>query len=262
MVVTVDYRTPDVQAAAVSAPALDVVRLFGAAGPTGRAADGGWTLRRAVRFQWKKYALLLSRSARVGSKRALDVTVALALLVALAPLFALVAVLIKATDGGSVLFWQTRVGKRGREFRFPKFRSMVPNAERLLASVLHQNHHQAGVTFKLKRDPRVTWIGRILRRTSVDELPQLWCVLTGQMTLVGPRPAVPREVAQYTLVERRRLGVTPGLTCIWQVSGRGDVPFHRQVEMDLDYIHRQSFLLDLKLLVLTVPAVLLGRGAY
>lgn len=261
MVVTVDYRTPDVQAAALSSPAIDVVRIR-AAGAADRTIDSGWTLRRAVRFQCKKYALLLSRTARAASKRALDVAVALSLLVALAPLFALVAVLIKVTDGGAVLFWQTRVGKRGREFRFPKFRSMVPNAERLLASVLHQNHHQAGVTFKLKRDPRVTWIGRILRRTSIDELPQLWCVLTGQMTLVGPRPAVPREVAQYTLTERRRLAVTPGLTCIWQVSGRGDIPFHRQVEMDLDYIHRQSFLLDMKLLLQTVPAVLLGRGAY
>jgi lipopolysaccharide/colanic/teichoic acid biosynthesis glycosyltransferase len=228
----------------------------------GRVACPGWTFWGALRFHRKKYARLLRGAAGVGAKRALDVTVALTLLVALAPLFALVALLIKATDRGPVLFWQLRVGRWGREFRFPKFRSMVPNAERLLADLLAQNHHKNGVTFKLKRDPRVTWIGRILRRTSIDELPQLWCVLTGRMTLVGPRPAVPREVARYTLVERRRLAVTPGLTCIWQVSGRGNIPFDRQVEMDIEYIENWSLLLDLKILVRTVPAVLTGRGAY
>ncbi|MBP3960073.1 sugar transferase [Gemmata sp. G18] len=225
-------------------------------------ANSGWTLRRAARFQRKKYGRLAGRTAGAVAKRALDVSVALALLIALAPLFAIVALLIKATDGGPVLFWQTRVGRWGREFRFPKFRSMVPNAERLLTAILDQNHHQSGVTFKLKRDPRVTWIGRLIRRASIDELPQLWCVLTGRMTLVGPRPAVVREVAQYTPTERRRLAATPGLTCIWQVSGRGDIPFGRQVEMDIEYIQKQSLLLDLKLLVLTVPAVLFGRGAY
>ncbi len=205
---------------------------------------------------------LLSRGDEAAAKRAMDLVVSLSMLVLLLPLFAALAVLIKGTDGGSVLFWQRRVGKRGREFWFPKFRSMVPNAESLLAALAAQNHHAQGVTFKMKRDPRVTWVGRIIRRASIDELPQLWCVLRGQMTLVGPRPAVPREVALYTLSERRRLLATPGLTCIWQVSGRGDIPFHQQVEMDVDYINRQSFLLDLKLLALTIPAVLTGRGAY
>src|SRR5260370_23335535 len=124
MVVTVDYRTPDVQSAAISSTALDAVRLVGTGGPAVRTAGGGWTFRRAARFQWKKYGLLLSRTGRTVAKRALDVAVALALLIALAPLFALVALLIKATDGGSVFFCQTRVGKRGRELRFPKFRSL------------------------------------------------------------------------------------------------------------------------------------------
>ncbi|MBX9625752.1 MAG: sugar transferase [Gemmataceae bacterium] len=216
----------------------------------------------SCRFYYKKYSRLYARAARRTAKRGLDVAVAAALLIGLLPLFALVAVLIKLTDGGPVLFWQTRVGRWGREFPFPKFRSMVPNAERLLPAVLAHNHHATGVTFKAKNDPRLTWIGRVIRRFSVDELPQLWCVLTGDMTLVGPRPAVPREVAQYTLHDRRRLDVTPGLTCFWQVRGRGDLPFDRQVELDLEYIERQSLVLDLKLLLLTVPAVVSGRGAY
>ncbi len=202
------------------------------------------------------------RLPQAAVKRALDVAVSALFLVLLLPMFAIVAILIKLTDGGPVLFWQTRVGRHGREFWFPKFRSMVPKAELMLTTLLEHNHHKTGVTFKIKRDPRVTWIGRIIRRASVDELPQLWCVLTGSMTLVGPRPAVPREVAQYTAKERGRLLVTPGLTCIWQVSGRGDIPFAQQVEMDLEYIQRQSLWLDTKILFMTFPAVLTGRGAY
>ena len=139
---------------------------------------------------------------------------------------------------------------------------MTPNAEKMLAEVLVLNHHRDGVTFKAKDDPRLTWIGRFIRRTSIDELPQLWCVMIGQMTLVGPRPAISREVARYTLRDRLRLDVTPGLTGLWQVRGRGDIPFAEQVKMDLDYIERQSLLLDLAILLLTVPAVLSGRGAY
>jgi len=195
-------------------------------------------------------------------KRILDIAVAVTMLALLAPLLALVAVLVKLTDGGPVLFWQTRVGRWGREFPFPKFRSMVPNADRLVEGLLAQNDHKEGVTFKMRKDPRLTWIGRIIRKLSIDELPQLWCVLKGEMTLVGPRPPVPREVAQYTLEQRRRLDVTPGLTCTWQVSGRSNIPFPRQVELDVQYIESQSLWLDLKLLAQTVPAVLLGRGAF
>jgi lipopolysaccharide/colanic/teichoic acid biosynthesis glycosyltransferase len=202
------------------------------------------------------------RSVQFMVKRAIDVFISSVFLVLLAPLFVLVALLIKATDGGPVLFWQTRVGRWGKEFPFPKFRSMVPDAERLLANVLHLNQHARGVTFKTRRDPRVTWVGRIIRRFSIDELPQFWCVLTGRMSLVGPRPPLPREVARYSVSDRRRLDVTPGLTCLWQVNGRGNIPFAKQVEMDIEYIESQSLLLDFKLLVLTVPAVLSGRGAY
>ena len=195
-------------------------------------------------------------------KRCLDVSLAMAGLIVLAPLFSLVAILIKATDGGPVLFWQRRVGKQGREFSFPKFRSMVINAESLKDQLLQENDHEDSITFKMKKDPRVTWIGSILRRYSIDELPQLWCVVTGHMSLVGPRPPVPREVALYSLRERRRLEVIPGLTCIWQVRGRGDIPFEEQVELDLEYIQTRGVWLDLKLLLLTLPAIISGRGAY
>jgi lipopolysaccharide/colanic/teichoic acid biosynthesis glycosyltransferase len=195
-------------------------------------------------------------------KRGLDMALALTALVLLAPLLLIVAALIKLTDGGAVLFWQTRVGRWGREFAFPKFRSMIPNADRLKSQLLAQNDHKEGVTFKMRKDPRITWIGRLIRKFSIDELPQLWCVLKGDMTLVGPRPPVPREVARYTLADRRRLDVTPGLTCIWQVSGRSNLAFPRQVELDVEYIENQSLWLDCKLLLKTVPAVLTGRGAF
>jgi lipopolysaccharide/colanic/teichoic acid biosynthesis glycosyltransferase len=195
-------------------------------------------------------------------KRGLDIVGSAIGLLALAPLFGIIAVLIKLADGGPVLFWQTRVGLQGQEFPFPKFRSMVMDAESLKHALLVKNDHTDSLTFKMKRDPRVTWIGSILRRFSLDELPQLWCVLMGDMSLVGPRPPVPCEVELYTLRERRRLEVVPGLTCIWQVTGRGDIPFLEQVELDFDYIRRRGFLLDLQLLCMTIPAVLFGRGAY
>jgi len=196
------------------------------------------------------------------AKRALDMSVAATMLVALTPLFAIVALLIKLGSRGPVFFSQTRVSKNGREFSCYKFRSMVVNAEKLKADLLKQNDHKDSITFKMKRDPRVTWIGRIIRKTSIDELPQLWHVLTGEMSLVGPRPAVIAEVAKYTPMQRQRLAVAPGLTCIWQVSGRGNLPFDRQVELDIEYIRRQSFLFDIALILKTVPAVLFGRGAY
>jgi lipopolysaccharide/colanic/teichoic acid biosynthesis glycosyltransferase len=196
------------------------------------------------------------------AKRLVDAAAALAGLLCLSPLFAAVALAIKLTDRGPVLFWQTRVGQWGREFPFPKFRSMVVNAEKLKDQLQSKNDHTTGVTFKMKKDPRITWIGRIIRKLSIDELPQLWCVLNGEMSLVGPRPPLPREVAAYTLSDRRRLDAKPGLTCIWQVSGRSDIPFDRQVLLDVEYIESQSFWFDIQLLLKTIPAVLLGRGAY
>ena len=195
-------------------------------------------------------------------KRSIDVAVSTAMGLMLGPLLIVVAVLIKLRDGGPVIFWQARVGRFGREFPFPKFRSMVLEAERLKKGLLQKNDHKDSITFKMKKDPRVTWIGRIIRKLSVDELPQLWCVLKGDMTLVGPRPPVPSEVAKYSLEQRRRLDATPGLTCLWQVSGRGDVPFAKQLTMDVDYIDGRSLWLDFKILLKTIPAVISGRGAY
>src|SRR5271154_5177929 len=191
------------------------------------------------RYIRKKYMWTLVTSGANALKRVADIVLAVFMLVALAPVFAAVALAIKMTDRGPVLFWQTRVGQWGTEFPFPKFRSMVTNAEILKDQLLESNDHKNGITFKMKKDPRVTWIGRIIRKTSIDELPQVWCVLKGDMSFVGPRPPVPREVALYSLRDRRRLDVKPGLTCIWQVSGRGDIPFERQVELDISYIESQ-----------------------
>ena len=227
-----------------------------------RYGDPHMDRQRRLRFLWKRYAWVAVIGGARLLKRGIDVTASGLGILVLSPLFLLVALAIKATDRGPVLFWQSRVGQWGREFPFPKFRSMVVNAEALKDQLLEQNQHGESVTFKMKKDPRITWIGRLIRRTSVDELPQLWCILRGDMSLVGPRPPVPREVAVYTLKDRRRLDVIPGLTCIWQVEGRGDVPFEQQVEMDLSYIESQSLWFDIKLLFKTVPAVLTGKGAY
>jgi lipopolysaccharide/colanic/teichoic acid biosynthesis glycosyltransferase len=193
----------------------------------------------------------------------MDLLVVVPALLLLVPLLLLVAVAIRLGDGGPALYWQRRVGRDGVEFDFPKFRSMRVDADAIRQRLLAANEHGAdGVTFKLRRDPRITPIGRWIRRTSIDELPQLWCVLAGTMSLVGPRPPLVSEVARYSLEQRQRLAVTPGLTCIWQVNGRSEVPFPQQVEMDLDYIRRPSLWADIKLLLQTVPAVVRGRGAY
>lgn len=222
--------------------------------------SGGLGLR--LRYWRKKYAWIVMVGGAKAIKRFTDILASVLLLPCLWPIFLTVAICIKLTDGGPLFFWQTRIGLWGREFPFPKFRSMVMNAEALKDEILDQSDHEDSITFKMKKDPRVTWIGRIIRKLSIDELPQLWCVLKGDMSLVGPRPPVPREVAEYTLSDRRRLDVIPGLTCIWQVSGRGDIPFAEQVELDVQYIESQSLWMDIKLLLGTVPAVLLGKGAY
>ncbi len=195
-------------------------------------------------------------------KRAMDIVVSSVALLVLSPLFVVVAIIIRAQDGGRVLFWQTRIGLWGGEFQFPKFRSMVPDAEKLKSTLLHENQHGSSITFKMKQDPRITPFGRIIRKLSIDELPQLWCVLRGDMSLVGPRPPVRYEVARYAVRDRRRLDVKPGLTCIWQVSGRGELSFEKQVRLDEQYIDSHSILLDIALMLKTIPAILSGRGAY
>ena len=194
-------------------------------------------------------------------KRAGDVLVAsLAVLVAL-PILLVVALAIKLEDGGPVLFRQIRIGRNGRPFEMLKFRSMIVDAERRRQSLLHRSERDS-VCFKMVRDPRITRAGRWLRRTSLDELPQIFNVLRGEMSLVGPRPALPIEVVTYTATSRARLGGLPGITGSWQVAGRAEIPFERQVEMDSRYLRERSLLLDLSLLARTVPAVLSGRGAY
>ena len=220
------------------------------------------SLRGGGRRLWRKHLRRLGGGPAAVAKRTIDASVAALLLLLLSPLLLFIAAAIRLTDGGQVLFWQRRVGRWGREFDFPKFRSMCVDAEAKKAALLAQNDHADGVTFKMKRDPRVTRVGRWLRRLSLDELPQLWCVLKGEMSLVGPRPPVPSEVARYTLADRRRLDAVPGLTCIWQVAGRGTIPFPEQVTMDVRYIETQSLRGDLRLLIRTVPAVIGGRGAY
>jgi lipopolysaccharide/colanic/teichoic acid biosynthesis glycosyltransferase len=198
-----------------------------------------------------------------AAKRALDLLVVVPALLLLLPLLGVVALSIRLHDGGPALFWQRRVGRNGVEFAFPKFRSMRVDAEALRQQLLQGNQHGAhGVTFKMKHDPRITPIGRLIRRTSIDELPQLWCVLRGTMSLVGPRPPLVSEVERYAPGDRQRLLVTPGLTCIWQVNGRSEVPFEQQVQMDLDYIRKPSLWADVRLLLKTLPAVVRGRGAY
>jgi len=198
----------------------------------------------------------------VTFKRAFDLIAVVPALLLLSPLFLLMALAIKLEDGGPVLYWQKRVGLNGRVFAFPKFRSMRTDSDVVRQQLEHQNQHGNSLTFKMKNDPRITRVGKLLRRTNMDELPQLLCVLQGDMSLVGPRPPMVSEVERYSLADRRRLSVTPGLTCIWQVSGRSDIPFPKQAAMDVDYIRERSIALDLRLLFATVPAVLFGRGAY
>jgi lipopolysaccharide/colanic/teichoic acid biosynthesis glycosyltransferase len=197
----------------------------------------------------------------VLAKRVLDVVGALMALLILAVPMALVALLIKLESRGPVFFAQYRLGENGIPFRFFKFRSMVVDAERI-RSDLEAVNEATGPVFKIRQDPRMTHIGRLIRKTSLDETPQLFHVLSGQMSLVGPRPPLSEEVENYQPWQRERLAVRPGLTCIWQISGRSDIPFDRWVELDIEYVRRRNLLLDLKILVLTIPAVLSGRGAY
>lgn len=186
---------------------------------------------------------------------------AFVLLVLLAPLFAALALAIRLDSSGGVFHAMDWVGLRGRRFRGYKFRTMVVEAEQLKAGLLEHNE-MTGPVFKMRNDPRITRFGRFLRRTSLDELPQLWSVLQGDMSLVGPRPPGPHEYVHFEPWQKLKLAVTPGITCIWQVSGRsGITDFEDWIRMDLDYVRHWSLWLDFKLLIATVPAVVLGHGA-
>ncbi|MEP3227369.1 MAG: WecB/TagA/CpsF family glycosyltransferase [Parasphingorhabdus sp.] len=229
--------------------------------------------RLAGRYIWGN-SMFIARSLQHGfiarghadryaaaSKRTLDLSIALLALLLLGPLAAAICLFITMEDRGSPFFRQTRIGADGKPFKIWKFRSMYKDAEARKAQLQQQNERDS-VCFKMKKDPRITRIGKLIRRTSLDELPQILNILTGEMSVVGPRPALPNEVLAYKDKERGRLEGKPGLTCIWQVSGRADIPFEKQVEMDLDYLSNKSLFRDLKLITQTVPAVITGRGAY
>ena len=193
-------------------------------------------------------------------KRVLDITISILLMMIGLPLILLIAIAIRLSSPGAVLYQQIRCGLNGRSFTLYKFRTMFDGAELRQEELLGKNEMD-GPVFKIKKDPRVTRLGRLLRKFSLDELPQLWNVLRGDMSLVGPRPPIPSEVARYQRWQRRRLSMRPGLTCLWQISGRNQLDFERWIELDLEYIDSWSPGLDFKILMKTIPAVLSGRGA-
>ena len=217
-------------------------------------------LRRKQRFRLLFWETALR--SLLAIKRMVDIAVSLMALLLLAPFFLLVAAAILIDDGFPVLLLQKRVGLYGKEFRMHKFRSMFRDAEQMKAQLMDQNESEDGVIFKMKNDPRVTRVGRFIRRFSIDETPQFLNVLMGDLSLVGPRPPLPEEVAQYRLSDRKRLSVKPGLTCLWQIQGRSEIPFNRLVSLDMQYIRSQSIWKDMIIILKTIPAVLFGRGAH
>lgn len=210
----------------------------------------------------KEEVLINEQKTYLILKRGLDILCSLMGLIMLSILFFLIGLLIKLEDRrGAVFFKQTRIGKDGKSFQMYKFRSMVSNAEELKASLMDKNE-ATGPVFKIKEDPRVTRIGKFIRKTSIDELPQLINVLKGEMSLVGPRPSLPQEVAAYTPYERQRLKIVPGITCYWQVGGRSNLSFSEWVELDLKYISERNLLIDFKLIVKTFFVLFGSKDAY
>lgn len=193
-------------------------------------------------------------------KRLIDVVCSFLGVIVLSPLFIVIAIIIKTTSKGPVFFSQKRVGKNGKEFNMYKFRSMVVNAEELKEKLAAQNE-MSGPMFKMKDDPRVTKVGKFIRKTSLDELPQLWNVLKGDMSLVGPRPSLPKEVAQFEEWMYRRLEVKPGLTCYWQVSGRNNIDFEDWMKLDIKYVYERNLWIDIKLIFKTVRVLFGDKNA-
>jgi exopolysaccharide biosynthesis polyprenyl glycosylphosphotransferase len=206
------------------------------------------------------YLSVRHKPVQLAFKRLFDIAFASLALALLSPLMVWVAILIRLTSRGPILFKQVRAGRHGRPFNMLKFRSMVVNAEELKARLMAHNE-QTGPVFKMTRDPRITAVGRFLRKFSIDELPQLINVVRGEMSIVGPRPPVPSELARYEAWQRRRLSVRPGLTCVWQVSGRNQISFEEWMYLDMQYIDHWSLAHDFELILKTVPVVLTGRGA-
>jgi len=213
-------------------------------------------------FEQEEDVVPVAEWADSTGKRLFDLFFGGLALMAALPVMGAVALAILIEDGRPILYAQPRAGRKGQPFRFLKFRSMVRDADRAKAALQKFNESSDGVIFKMRADPRVTRVGSFIRRTSLDELPQLFHVITGDMALVGPRPHPVAEAAQYSPAERARLAVKPGVTCLWQIMGRSDLPFGQQVILDRIYMQHQSLMLDLKVLFKTIPAVLLGRGAY
>lgn len=214
-------------------------------------------LGRTRRFFLRRRLWVLDAGHR--TRRAVDIAASALVLIIVLPILVFAACAIKLTSKGPVLFTQRRVGQHGRDFMMLKLRTMYVDAEARRAALLSNS---SGIRFKMRNDPRITPIGRWLRRFSIDELPQLWNVLVGDMALIGPRPALWSEVDRYDAIALRRLEVQQGLTCLWQVSGRSELSFEQQVQLDIEYIDRTSPVDDLRVLVRTIPAVLSGRGAY
>ncbi|MBN2071300.1 MAG: sugar transferase [Candidatus Krumholzibacteriota bacterium] len=194
-------------------------------------------------------------------KRATDIIIAGLILLLFLPVIPVIVLLIKLDSNGAILFKQKRIGKGGREFDFYKFRSMLQGAESIIGH-LRPLSGVDGPIFKLKEDPRVTRVGRFLRRSSLDELPQLLNVIKGDMSIVGPRPNLPSEVAHYLPWQKKRLEVTPGITCFWQITGRSHIGFHEWMRLDLEYIRKRSLVTDFKIMLKTIPAVIARKGAY
>lgn len=194
-------------------------------------------------------------------KRITDIVIALLLVAFFLPIIPIVAILIRLDTKGSIMFKQKRVGRNGRIFYFYKFRSMVNGAENVIGT-LRPLSTVDGPVFKLRDDPRITAVGRFLRRSSLDEIPQLFNVIKGDMSIVGPRPNLPSEVSYYLPWQRKRLDVTPGITCFWQIAGRSHIGFQEWMRLDLEYIRKRSFVTDLKIILKTVPAVIARKGAY
>jgi exopolysaccharide biosynthesis polyprenyl glycosylphosphotransferase len=194
-------------------------------------------------------------------KRVFDILIASIALILLLPLFLLIAVLVRLSSPGPIIYRSERIGLCGAPFQFPKFRSMYTDSDTKLQQLMTENEKD-GPIFKIKKDPRITPVGRFLRKYSLDELPQFISVIRGEMSLVGPRPPIRREVEQYDEVAMRRLTVKPGITCYWQVMGRSDLTFDEWMELDNQYINEMSFLVDLSIVMKTPMAVIRGRGAY
>ena len=230
---------------------------------TGLVSDG--KLRLTGNLWLISLKLFLRRTALRSvdfGKRLIDISISFFAIILICPLGIVVSFSILVTDGRPIFFSQIRIRELGKEFKLWKFRTMKKDAEEIKKDLAKQNEVKGAVTFKMKKDPRITKVGRFLRKFSIDELPQLWNVLIGDMTLVGPRPPLPSEVAKYSLDEKKRLHAKPGLTGVWQVSGRSDTSFAEQVHLDESYIRTRSLRKDLMILIKTIPAVIKGKGSY